>query len=108
MGYEGSYRRFGKWIPLSKGTRAKATASVKRKVKRELGASYKVKDLKTGKYIMPEITKQFRRSKAKKTPYVVVEKRKYRLDSPKEKREIKAAKKSKGNKNIFFRWNDEW
>ncbi len=101
MGYEGSYRRFGKWISLSKGTRAKATASVKRKVKRELGASYKVKDLKTGKYIMPEITKQFRRSKAKKTPYVVVEKRKYRLDSPKEKREIKAAKRSK--KSMFFK-----
>ena len=102
-GFEGFYRRYGKWISLSKGTKAKATANVKRKVSTELGASYKVKDLKKGKYILPEITKQFRRSKSKKTPYVVVEKRKYRLDSPKEKREIKAAKKRKGKKNIFFK-----
>ncbi len=101
-GYEGFYKRFGKWKPLVKGTRAQAVAKVKRKVKRELGASYKVKDLRTGKYIMPEITKQFRRSKSKKTPYVVVERRRYRLDSPKEKGEIKYAKKiKKGGKNTM-------
>ncbi len=100
-GYEGFYKRFGKWKTLVKGTRAQAVAKVKRKVSLELGASYKVKDLSTGKYIFPEITKQFRRSRAKKTPYIVVEKRKYRLDSPKEKGEIKYAKKVKGGINTM-------
>ncbi len=111
-GFEGFYKRFGKWKPLAKGTRAQVVAKVKRKVKRELGASYKVKDLSTGKYVMPKITKQFRRSKSKKTPYVVVERRRYRLDSPKEKGEIKAAKraakkpkkrKSNRKRNMFFK-----
>ena len=106
-GYEGFYKRFGKWKPLAKGTRAQVVAKVKRKVKRELGASYKVKDLSTGKYVMPKITKQFRRSKSKKTPYVVVERRKFRLDSPKEKGEIKyakraASKKTKRRGSLFF------
>ena len=109
--YEGSIRRFGKWKPLIKGTRTQVTLKVKRKIQRELGASYRVRDLKKKKFIMLPITKQFRRSKSKKTPYVVVEKRKYRLDSPKEKGEIKYAKRAAAKKptkksqrrNIFFK-----
>ncbi len=109
--YKGSIRRFGKWKPLIKGTRTQVTLKVKRKIQRELGASYRVRDLKKKKFIMLPITKQFRRSKSKKTPYVVVEKRKYRLDSPKEKGEIKYAKRAAAKKptkksqrrNIFFK-----
>ena len=106
-GYEGSIKRYGKWKPIVKGTKAQVTARVKKKIKRELGASYRVRDLKKKKFIMLPITKQFRRSKAKTTPFVVVEKRAYRLDSIGEKREIKAAKraaakKAKRKKSLFF------
>ncbi len=112
--YTGYIRRFRKWKQISRGSKAQATAQVKRKIKKELGASYKVQGpAPSKKYVMLPITKQFRRSKSKKEPYVVIEKRKYRLDSPKEVREIKAAKRAASKKpekrksnikrNIFFK-----
>jgi len=109
--YTGYIRRYGKWKQISKGSKAQATAQVKRKIKKELGASYKVQGpAPSKKYVMLPITRQFRRSKSKKEPYVVIEKRKYRLDSPKEVREIKVAKKAAPkkkrrttkSKNIFW------
>ncbi len=111
--YTGYIKRFGKWKVHTTGAKIPVMAKTKRKIKRELGASYKIKGPQ-GKYVMIPITRQFRRSRAKKTPYVMVEKAKYRLNAPKEKSEIKYAKKiapkkkkkvrrKKRKTNMFFK-----
>ncbi len=105
--FEGSIRRFGKWNTIIRGPKKKVVEVVKQKTRKELGASCRVRDLAKNKFVMLPVTKQFRRSRSKKTPYVLVEKRKYRLDSPLEKKEIKAHRKRKSKtrvkRNLFFK-----
>ena len=90
--YKSYIKRFGKWKPVSTGSKQKAIKQAREKVRRTLGASYRVKNPK-GKFIKLPITKEFRRSKNKKTPFALVEKSKYRLNSASEKAEIKRSRK---------------
>ncbi len=93
--YTGYIRRFKKWKAVAVGKKEKVISKAKKKIMEELGASYKVQGpYPSKKYVQIPIVnkKMFRRSKSKREPYVVIERKKYRLDSPKEVREIKAHK----------------
>ena len=95
--YSGEIKRFGRWKRVAKGNRDKVIAKARSKVQKELGASYRVKNPQ-GKTIPLPIGKQFRKSRNKRTPFVVVEKSRFRLDSPKERGEIQFAKRVKKGK----------
>ena len=100
--YTGEIRRQGKWKPVYKGKKQEVITKTKRKISTELGARLRVR-APSGKYMMMQTSKEFRRSKAKSTPHILIEKRKYRLNTPGEKGEIKRAKKAKKAKSMWFK-----
>lgn len=107
VGFFGEIKRFGKWKPITRPTSfSKAFGVSKRRVKETLGASLRIKTT-TGRLVGLPTSKRFRRSK--KDPFSLVEKRRFRLNAPKELQEIqfwkkiktKTKTKSKSNK---FKW----
>lgn len=87
-------RRRGKWIPITAPVPLfKAITIGKRKVERTLAASLRIRGPRG---IVPLVPFGPKWRRAKKEPFVLIEKRKYRLDVPSEVSEILVAKKRKG------------
>jgi len=88
-------KRFGKWIPIGKpGPLGRVLEAGKVRVKKTLAASLRIREAKTGRLVqIAPLGKEFR--PGKKDPFKLVQRRKYRLSSPTEVKEIQLAKKAK-------------
>lgn len=99
-------RRRGKWFPISRPTGLfKAVTAGKRRVARTLAASLRVRGPR-GLVLLTPFGPKWRR--AKRDPFVIIERRKFRLDVPSEISEIQKARrkkkrKKKGGGNEFFK-----
>lgn len=96
-GREGSiyiteFRRKGKFSPKFKSTSLFAATNVGKKLAREtLGASFRVKEARTGKFVKLAPSQEFRPSK--RDSFILVQKAPARLSSLGERREIKKARR---------------
>ena len=85
---ENKFKKFGKPTTLPKA---------KKRLLKELGSSLRasgfLQDAKGNRIKPRSLPREFRFSKNKRTPKIIVERRKFRLDSPQEKSSIQQAKK---------------
>lgn len=92
----GEIRRFGKWKPVTKPVGFGIALRVsKKKVRKTLGASLRIRKAKTGEIVplIPSPSPFFR--KAKREPGVLVQRREARLSDPFEVREIQKSRRIK-------------